>query len=74
MVTYGGWLTDVGSYIGRTSRGILDTAGKAINVLSTRGGADSPQDVFVPEERQDTTPLLLIGGAALAALLILRKK
>lgn len=43
----GGWLTDLGHGIGNAARGILDVSGKAIQVATTRGGADS--DVVVRE-------------------------
>ena len=73
---YGGWLTDAGSYIGRTSRGLLDIAGHAINTVVTRGGADSTDLVSAsPAESPDyTMPAVLAGAGVLAVLFLTKKK
>ena len=75
MVLHGNWLTEVGGYIGKTSRGILDVGGKAINILTTRGGSDVTTDVYEGgESAPDYTMPILLGGAAVAAILLLKGK
>lgn len=76
MVTvYGGWLTDAGNYLGKASRGILDIAGKAVNIAATRGGADSTSLITTGEsEEASYMGPGLIAGAAVIGLLILAKK
>lgn len=71
---YGGWLTDAGSYLGRASRGILDVAGRTINTVVTRGGADSTELVSTsPEAPPNYVEPALIAGAAVLGFLILAK-
>lgn len=68
----GGWLTDAGNILGKSARGILDIAGKAVNVVTTRGGAD--QDVIVREQQAPQSSMndlalpLAIGGVGILAL------
>lgn len=75
----GGWLTDAGSYLGKTTRGILDTAGRVVNIVATRGGAD--QDTIISEQgAQDggmadmAMPLAIAGVGVLALIAVMAGK
>lgn len=70
---YGGWLTDAGSYLGKATRGILETAGQALNIA--RGTTDS-SDVLVSSApaKPDYTGPILLGAAALLGVVVLTAK
>lgn len=74
----GGWLTDLGHGIAASARGILDVGGKAIQIATTRGGADS--DVVIRQEPQESTlsqyaiPGAIAGVGIIALIAVMAKK
>lgn len=74
----GGWLTDLGHGIAASARGILDVGGKAIQIATTRGGADS--DVVIRDVQQDNTiakyaiPGAIAGVGILALVAVMASK
>lgn len=73
----GGWLTEAGSYIGKTARGILDVGGKAIGIITSKGGT-AGTDVYDENANAgpgiDPTMAIAVAGLAVVGVVVLTKR
>jgi hypothetical protein len=74
-VVLDGWLTDLGSVLGRSLRGSVDIAGRAVNVITTRGGADELTYIGgAPEPSVNPMVWYALGAVGVVAVAVTMKK
>lgn len=76
VVTVAGDLRDFGKILADGLRSSVDIAGRAINVIATRGGADEVVTVQEDAGGSETSPMVwyALGAAGILALAVVAKK
>jgi len=74
----GGLPTDIGSGLGRLLRGSLDIAGKALKIVTTRGGADEVVTISEDDSAPSVDPMIWYalgaGGILIVAAIAVKKR